>query len=310
MRNANTVAELDLQLFAEGSGTGDGNATGLTGTLARSDNGSEVDLEDIRYGIQGDQTEDVADPTTNKPERDMKKEFEALIKGEFKDEYSKRVQEAVQKRFKGNQEKLNQYEQIQPVLEMLRNKYGIDDASDLEELQRALEDDDSFFEEEAAEKGISVEQLKSIRKMERENANLKQHMAQIENERMAQKTFAEWMNQAEALKLEFPDFNLEAELENPTFRDLLTKTPNIDVRTAFVAVHQNEFVPQAQVRKASDDAERKAVAKIINRGIRPSENGTNKTAPSTIKRDVSQLTDKDIDEIARRVSRGEKISFG
>lgn len=308
MEELKYVVKLDLQLFAEGSGTGEGNATGQTeGTFAQY-NGRE-ELEDIRYGIQEEDTE-VANPKEEAPRRDMKSEFEKLIKGEFKNEYSKKVQEAVTKRFKGNQDKLQQFEQMQPVLEMLRNRYGIEDASNVEELQKAIEDDDSFFEEEAMEKGISVEQLKTIRKMERENAALKQHMAQIENDRMAQKTFSDWMEQAEALKVEFPDFNLEAELENQTFRDILTKTPNIDVRTAYVAVHQNEFVSQTQVRKASEDAERRAVAKIINRGIRPSENGTNKTATATVKSDVSQLSDKDIDEIYRRVSRGDKISFG
>ena len=50
--------------------------------------------------------------------------------------------------------------------------------NDAAALTKAIEEDDSFFEDEALERGIPVEQLKEIRKMERENADLKRQMAE------------------------------------------------------------------------------------------------------------------------------------
>jgi hypothetical protein len=50
--------------------------------------------------------------------------------------------------------------------------------------------------------------------------------------------------------------------------------------------------------------------KIIANGARPSENGNSFQGASVTKSDVSTLTKADRAEIARRVARGEKISFG
>jgi hypothetical protein len=50
--------------------------------------------------------------------------------------------------------------------------------------------------------------------------------------------------------------------------------------------------------------------KIIANGARPSENGNSSQGASVTKSDVSALTKADRAEIARRVARGEKISFG
>ena len=60
-------------------------------------------------------------------------------------------------------------------LELLAKKYGVD-ANDTEALNKAIEEDDAYYEEEALEKGITVQQLKEIRRMEKENVELKRQM--------------------------------------------------------------------------------------------------------------------------------------
>ena len=78
----------------------------------------------------------------------------------------------VKNRLKGQKETVEKYNALAPTLETLAKKYGVD-ASDINALNKAIEEDDAYYEEEALEKGVTVEQLKQFKKMERENAELK-----------------------------------------------------------------------------------------------------------------------------------------
>ena len=168
---------LNIQLFAECAGGGDGGtgaegATGETSTAAVSKpKGAKSNpLADVVYGKQAEETTPAAGVVEN-PTADRNAKLEALITGEYKDLYAQRMQDTVQKRLKNSKETVDKYNALTPTLEILAKKYGVD-ATDVEALNKAIEEDDSYFEEEALEKGITVEQLKEIRKMERENADL------------------------------------------------------------------------------------------------------------------------------------------
>ena len=170
---------LNLQLFAEGGGDGGTGAEGTTGvsaTAAVSQNKGVKSnpLADVVYGKQAEETTPVAEVVEN-PTEDRNAKFEALIKGEYKDLYDQRMQDTVQKRLKSTKETVDKYNELAPTLEALAKKYGVD-ASDIKALNKAIEDDDSYYEQEALEKGITVEQLKEIRKMEKENSELKRQM--------------------------------------------------------------------------------------------------------------------------------------
>lgn len=180
-------------------------------------------------------------------------------------------------------------------------KYGID-GNDIDAIRSALEDDDAYYEDEAAEKGISVKELKSIKKFERENAELKQQIAR-EN---ADRIYAEWMRQADSTKAIYPAFELETEMQNPDFVKLVRN--NVDVKTAFEVVHKDEIIPAA-MQFAANKASQQTVNKIIAKGTRPVENGISAQSPVVVKNDVSQLSKADRDEIIRRVTKGEVIRF-
>jgi uncharacterized protein YajQ (UPF0234 family) len=304
------IVAIDLQLFAEGgaSGTGDGGQTGETGTAAVSQGGKKGNpLADVKYGIQDEpaQVTDVQEPDANGAV-DRNAEFEKLIKGEYKDLYDAKMQDTIQKRLKSSKETVEKYEALAPILDMLARKYGVDSA-DIAALNKAIEDDDAYYEEEALEKGISVEQLKQIRKMEKENAELKKQMQERESQEKASQLYASWMQQAEQLKTIYPSFNLETELKNPKFMDLL-RVPSIDVRTAFEVIHKDDIMPAA-MQYTAKAVEQKLTNKIIANGARPMENGTSSQSASLTKSDVSQLSRADRQEIIRRVARGEKIRF-
>jgi hypothetical protein len=302
---------LDLQLFAEGAGGGDGGtgaegATGATATAAVSQNkGVKNPLANVVYGKQAEVTTPAAEVVEN-PTEDRNAKFEALIKGEYKDLFDQRMQDTVQKRLKSSKETVDKYNALTPTLEILAKKYGVD-ASNIEALNKAIEEDDSYFEEEALEKGITVQQLKEIRKMEKENAELKRQMAEQNRRDNANRQYAQWMEQADKAKAVYPSFNLNAELQNPQFLNLLRS--NVDVRTAYEVIHKDEIIPAA-MQFTAKAVEQKITNKIIANGARPAENGNSSQGASVTKSDVSLLTKADRAEIARRVARGEKISFG
>ena len=307
---------LDLQLFAEGAGGGDGGtgaegATGVSATAAVSQNKGVKSnpLADVQYGIQPTDKAKEATPAAEvveNPTEDRNAKFEALIKGEYKDLYDARMQETVQKRLKSTKETVEKYEALTPTLEALAKKYGVD-PSDIKALNKAIEDDDSYYEQEALEKGMTVEHLKEFRKIERENAEFKKAKAEEERRENANKVYGEWMKQAESTKQIYPSFDLRAEMQNPKFIDLLRS--NIDVRTAYEVIHKDDIIAGA-MQFTAKTVEQKLTNKIIAGGARPSENGNSSQGASVTKSDVSALTKADRDEIARRVARGEKISFG
>ena len=297
---------INLQAFAEGGDGGTG-AEGTTGVQASvpglQTKGEKNPLANVKYGIQEDaQTADVQKQDTVV---DRNAEFEKLIKGEYKDLYDARVQDTIQKRLKGSKETVDKYNALAPTLEMLSRKYGVD-ASDINALNKAIEEDDAYYEDEALEKGITVEQLKSIKKIERENAELKRQMQEQSVRDNADRIYAKWMQESDALKGVYPGFDLNTELQNPKFVDLLKS--NIDVRTAYEVLHKDEIIPAA-MQFTAKQVEQKLTNKIISGGNRPVENGISSQSASVIKSDVSQLSKEDRAEIIRRVARGEKIRF-
>lgn len=314
MQRNDLFPPLELQLFADAAGdTGVAGATGETAAAAVPQNTqAETPLSEVKYGIQTEETqaptESAAQPQETPPDRNAA--FEKLIKGEYKDLYDAKVQDTLKRRLKGTQETAERYRQLAPTLEMLGKKYGIrpdqNGAYDIAALNKAIEDDDSYYEKEAMEQGLSVEQFKQMRKMERENAELRRRMQEQQTRENASRLYAQWMEQAGQVKTVYPSFQLEAELKNPRFVDLLKA--GIDVRSAYEVLHKDEIIPAA-MQFTAKTVEQKLANKIAAAGQRPVENGNSGQSAAIVKSDVSQLTKADRREIIRRVQRGETIRF-
>jgi hypothetical protein len=304
--NIEELLTLNLQLFAEGGDGGTG-AEGTAGSgVATTPKGVKSNpLADVKYGIQEDGVQNANAQETDEGAVDLNAEFEELIKGKYKDQYNAKMSDTVQKRLKGTKEQVAKLESLNPVLEMLGKKYGVD-ATDAEALIKAVEEDDSYFEEEALELGVPVEQLKQFKKTERENAELKRQMDEISTRENAAKIYQGWLEQAEAAKNFFPSLDLETEMQNPEFVNLLRN--NVSVKAAYQVIHQDDIMRGA-MQYTAKTIENKLTNNIIANGQRPTENGNSSQSASVIKSDVSQLTKADRQEIIRRVARGEKIKF-
>ena len=87
-----------------------------------------------------------------------------------------------------------------------------------------------------------------------------------------------------------PDFDIRRELRNPKFCDYLWGN-GLSVEDAYYLTHRGEEERPAQERRIA-------------------ENGTSKPGGSgMIKKNPEDMSDDEVDDIVRRVRRGEKISF-
>lgn len=305
------LKKLNLQLFGEGGGDGAGAASSGTG----SDTGVAVEngrgqSDDMQASNSSAKTQDGLTAGRSDGDTEPKtrsQSFDELIKGEFKDEFNKKTQDIINRRFKetkGLEERLRTHDTI---MNMLASKYNVD-ASDIQSLQKALEDDESFYEEEAMEKGLTINQLKEFKKLERANNEFMMKEAERQKEERTRQIQDEWGRQAEELKAKYglDNFSLEEEISNPEFQKLLSV--GISVDSAYKAIHMDEMIGGAMAKTASTVREKMSNS-IASRQARPSENGITSTSSQGFKKDVANMTKAERAELIRRSARGEVISL-
>lgn len=285
---------LDLQLFGE-----EGMAEG--GDLANPT--AEASSEGGVATTEGDQQ---AAPAED--------EWDTLIKGKYKEQFGKAVSDAVNKRFKNQKDLQGQIDAIDPIVRAMAQKYGVQaDANGripIDALSEKFLNDNKLYEEEAFERGMSVEDLKELKALERENAQLRRATQQTQEQR-------EWADieaQGEALKEMYPSFNMDEEMLNPEFGKSLAffKSSGIyndPVRRAYELVHRDEIMGGA-MQYAVQQTQQKISNSIQSGMSRPQENGTSQVAagaPTAL--DPSKLTKSQIEDIKKRAARGERITF-
>ena len=122
----------------------------------------------------------------------------------------------------------------------------------------------------------------------------------------ADRIYESLLRQAEDARALYPDFDMAGELRNPGFQALLQT--GLPVRQAYEAIHAQEILSAAMAFTART-VEQRLSKKIAAVGTRPDETAMGAAAPATVKQDVSKLTKQQIEEVARRVASGERVSF-
>ena len=103
--------------------------------------------------------------------------------------------------------------------------------------------------------------------------------------------YRELQMQARALRTEYPDFDLDRELENPAFVRLLNSA--VDPRTAYEVVHHRELCRRE--------------AQLARNAARPQENGL-AAAPAALARpDPRALSPQERKALRRRAAKGGEI---
>ena len=265
----NLYAYINPQLFAdEGAAAAPAGGGAETGTAAES--GTEV--QTVNVGDTLSDGSQVQDPqvaaamnkrlkqhpelreaffgqraqTQQEPEMPQQAQAEptpeewAEAKKRFARFYGEDVGNAVKDRFKNHDDLQAKLDAMQPMLNVLKKKTG---AESDEELQNLIMDDDSLYEDEAEEMGMPVEQYKKFKKLQDEHDQIVAREQQRQEQEMLRQHVAGIRQQAEELQKAFPNFNLEAEMQNPEFIKL-TQPGGISVKQAYMALHGDELIPQ------------------------------------------------------------------
>ena len=303
----------DLQLFAEGgdggSGAGDAAGAGAADAGQQSKGVKGNPLANVVYGKQAAAIEAPAAAETTEEKQETEQErsarFDALIRGEFKDLYGKKLQDTLRARMNATEEKVKSYDEMAPMRELLGKRYGVDPGNE-QGLIAAVEADNSFYEDEAQELGMSAEQLREMRKTQRENEALHAQIQEAADQERANQIYAGWMQQAEQTKTVYPGFDLQSELSNPLFETLISH--NVPVQTAYEVIHKDEIIPAAMEYTARQ-VEQKLTNKIAAGAARPREGAMGGQGAIQTKSDVSKFTKADRAEILRRALHGERIEL-
>ena len=308
MKYENLIPTLDLQLFADG-GTG---AAGGDGGTAQGSGATAVAAGQQNTGVQTDTNNGAAPADAGQEQQDPQAAFEALIKGQFKDQYNANVKKIVENRLSGLNKQLQGYESGRAVFDILAQKYGLE-PTDYAGIAKAAEKDRDFVEKEALESGKDPEDLLELRRVQRENAAFRR---QMEQQRQAQQNAqrvqaataqeTEWNRQAQEAQKIYPGLNLQAEIKNPDFARLLRS--GVPVRAAYEVTHMNDIMGGA-MQYAAQRAAQNVTNSVIAGAARPSENGTSSQGAAVTRTDVSKFSKKDRADIIRRVQNGEKIRF-
>ena len=277
------MRRLNLRMF-DGEGGGEGSAA----------TGAEAAAPETTEGQQAEQS----------PE-EREKAFNDMINGDFRDLFDARMQKAIKERVGEVKQLQQQLQQQNDVIGLVAKKYGIS-TDKMGDIREALESDDVFWEEAAADQGMTVDSYKKMVKLEAENEAL--HKAREEAERKNQKdaVFQKWDREAEELKRMYPQFDLQSEIQDKRFLDLMGA--GIDMRTIYETLHHDEILP-ALMQQTAKAATKQQAAAARSGQMRPAENGmSSRPAAQTVK-DPAKMTKEERQEYARRAARGEIITF-
>lgn len=310
MKNFEKRLFVDLQLFADGGAEGGTGANGAAGVSAGAAGQQNA-------GVQSaGQAGEVA---AAGQQQDPEKTFEQLIKGQYKDQYGKRVEDTIRQRMTGVNRQLQQYGEMQkqfdaaqPIFDILAQKYGVE-ATDVASLVELFQEDESLFEQEAMAMGKDVKELMDLRRIQRQNSNLQRQVNQFqqnERDRVARQQAAaqaqKWQTDADALKQIYPTFDLDTELQDESFKRMLQS--GVPMKAAYTALHADEIMRGA-MQFAAQRTEQRVTDSIIAGAGRPTENGAGAQGAASPKIDPGKLSDKEIEKINEDVRRGKRVTF-
>jgi hypothetical protein len=321
--------KLNLQLFAEGAGAsgeggGEGTPSGENATVAAEQRLRELGVPEdkirkraskvaSRMPSQAVKTEPVAQKTEetkeesaspNETPTEEPKETPARMSWDeiMKDpEYNAKMQETMRNRLKTAKTAEENLNKLTPTIELLARKYNLDPNNiDYDALNKAVNDDDDYYENKALEMGVSVETAKKIDKQERDTAREQAQAERTIQEQRIQQHFIKLEQQAEAMKKVFPNFDLRKELQNPAFARMTHPNVGISVEDAYYAVHRNEIQTASMQVAAQKTAEK--ISNAIQAGSRrPDEAGTSSQAPSVSTFDYRNASREQREALKKRI---------
>lgn len=288
-------------------------ASSPEGGALGSEEKSELDEEaaENQNEVEGKDGEEKGEGKTKSPE-ERRKAFGELLRGEYADLTEELMQNAVTEATR----RLEASPAMKGLMQALQEKYGTD-ANDLVALTEAVRNgavkDDAYYEKLAMEKGVSTRTARELDKLESQNKHLteqQQMIQQMERQRAQQARIAElqagWDREAEQLKAQYPDFNMAEVLANPEVEKMMRS--GVSMTNAYRSAYFDHILKQQQAATARQ-VEQGVVNRMQQRNARPGENGTRPGGAVQTKIDVSHMSRREMEEMEKRVMRGEVITL-
>lgn len=305
---------LDLQLFADGEGgaaiadtasTGSeaqGNTSGVTAEPSQQSlaelgvpqnvidaHNAKIAKRNKRMGVAAAQTISKEAETAQQPaeqqksidtnEAAKKQTLRELIKAD--PDLNSELQTLISERVKSAKSSQAMLNKLKPTLDAIGRIHGIDmsnlDSVDFDALNEKINADDPAIDQKALELGISHDNAKAIIEAERIVKQQDEERQISARQQLIQNHLQSLYAQASEMQAEFPDFNLEVELQNDDFRRLTQPGVNVPLRTAYYVVHEKE-IQQAQAAAVAKATQEKISASFKVNNARPQEVGANAQA--------------------------------
>ena len=286
-------------------------ASSPEGGALGSEEKSELDEEAAENQNEAEGKDGEEKGKTKSPE-ERRKAFGELLRGEYADLTEELMQNAVTEATR----RLEASPEMNDLMQALGEVYGTD-AADLKSLAAAIRNgnvkDDAYYEKLAMEKGVSTRTARELDKLESQNRHLteqQQMIQQMERQRAQQARIAElqagWDREAEQLKAQYPDFNMAEVLANPEVEKMMRS--GVSMTNAYRSAYFDHILKQQQAATARQ-VEQGVVNRMQQRNARPGENGTRPGGAVQTKIDVSHMSRKEMEEMEKRVMRGEVITL-
>jgi len=286
-------------------------ASSPEGGALGSEEKSELDEEAAENQNEAEGKDGEEKGKARSPE-ERRKAFGELLRGEYADLTEELMQNAVTEATR----RLEASPAMKGLMQALQEKYGTD-ANDLVALTEAVRNgavkDDAYYEKLAMEKGVSTRTARELDKLESQNKHLteqQQMIQQMERQRVQQARIAElqagWDREAEQLKAQYPDFNMAEVLANPEVEKMMRS--GVSMTNAYRSAYFDHILKQQQAATAQQ-VEQGVVNRMQQRNARPGENGTRPGSAVQTKIDVSHMSRKEMEEMEKRVMRGEVITL-
>ena len=271
---------------------------------------------------QNNNAEGENNSTDTDGEENSEEEFEKLIKGKFKNVYQNRVQSLVKDRLSTKDKQISDMKKKEntgnQIFALIANKYNVQ-PDDLDGLLKAVSEDKDLFAEKALAAGVTTEEARNNFFTQQKTNAQEEELETLRREKAARELDTHLRTIAAETMKEFPNFNLEEEFQNPSFRtalDFIAQQRNeqnektgrndeiYDLTTAYKMAHFDEL--QKELVKRSSSAAISAAAQSIQSGARrPTENAVKKSGTTTQRKSVADMSDAEFDAFYEKVRRGE-----
>ena len=243
------------------------------------------------------------DPQPDKP--DKRKAFRDMIHGEYKEEFTALFNERWNQRHKEHAQASETLGKYEGIIDRLRARYG---QQDIDALTAAFDADEAFWDMAADAEGMTRAQYQAmitktieLEQAKRENARLAQITDERHFEEHRDADIDAKLQEAEALRAKYPDFDLSHELDDPRFVRLLRA--GVSVEHAYTTLHMDDIMGGA-IQSATSTP---TTSPRKRESPRPHENGMSATSGLKVYRNAS--TREERARIAEEVKRGKRVSF-